>query len=250
MGRVSVAEAAQLLGVHSQRIHQRIQDGSLPAERIGAQWSIDESDLALVRHRKKPGRPLSARSAWALAAVASADKSAAARLSPSERSRARSRLRSLLPVASADNLDEAAAVLAVALGNRAGRRLLVAPARDLPDLRVDERLRLAGVSLPDSNIAAGQVAEGYVLAREVDDLIEDHLLSSADRRRANVILHVVDDESDRLALVDVAESLLIRAADLAEHDGIREKDEALRLVAQLQTELDARGAAVIGSHDG
>lgn len=247
MVRVSVAEAAEILGVHRQRIHQRIRDGSLPAERVGRQWSIEEADLAPVRHRKEPGRPLSSRSAWALAAVASADKNASALLGPPERSRARSRLRVLLEVASEENLDEGAAVLAVALGNRARRLLFVGSVRDLPDLSGDQRLRLSGVSHPGSNISAGDVAEGYVMAGDVDGLVEDYLLSSADRRRANVILHVVDDESERLALVDVSGSLLIRAADLAEHDGVREKNEALRLVAQLQAELDESSAQVIGS---
>src|SRR5680860_1664125 len=121
MGRVSVVEAAELLGVHPQRIHQRIRSGSLPAERVGHRWVIDEADVAVLRHRREPGRPLSARSAWALVAVAAADEGSVKSLSPSNRSRARSSLRELLNLAAADDLNVVASVLANALGNRARR---------------------------------------------------------------------------------------------------------------------------------
>lgn len=207
--------------------------------RIGRQWSIEEADLELVRHRTAAGRPLSPRSAWALVVAASDDDKALARLGPSERSRARARLRALMALESADDLDEASAVLAVALGNRARRALFVASVRDLPDLRDDERLRLSGVSLPGSNISAGELVEGYVRARDIDGLVGDYLLSPADRHRANVVLHVVDIEVEDAVLDGVAESLLVRAADLAEHVGVRERNEAMRVI----TELHARFAA-------
>ena len=45
MGQVSVAEAADRMGVGVQRIHRRIAEGSLRAERVGHQWVIDEVDL-------------------------------------------------------------------------------------------------------------------------------------------------------------------------------------------------------------
>lgn len=70
MASVSVAQAAERLGVSVPRIHQRIADGSLLAERIGAQWVIDERSLLRTQERSKAGRPLSARSAWAVVAVA------------------------------------------------------------------------------------------------------------------------------------------------------------------------------------
>ncbi|MGJ9423008.1 helix-turn-helix domain-containing protein [Aeromicrobium sp. CF3.5] len=117
MGRVSVAEAAGLLGVHPQRVHQRIRDGSLPAKRIGSQWSIEEADLEVVRFRKASGRPLSARSAWVMEVVAAGDERALAQLSPSERSRARCRLWDLTALESADDLGESSAALSVAIGH-------------------------------------------------------------------------------------------------------------------------------------
>lgn len=48
MARVSVAEAARRLGVGVPRIHQRIADGSLRAERLGSQWVVDELSLLQV----------------------------------------------------------------------------------------------------------------------------------------------------------------------------------------------------------
>lgn len=236
VGRLSVVEAAALLGVHPQRIHQRIRAGSLPAERIGSQWAIEEADLELVRHRRAPGRPLSSRSAWALVTVASDDQEAIARLSPTERSRARGRLRALMALRATNDLDAASATLAVAMGNRARRALFVVSIRDLSDVRDDERLRLSGVSLPCSNISAGELVEGYVRASDFDGLVDDYLLVPADRHRADVVLHVVDIDVDDAVLDGVAESLLIRAADLSEHDGMREKDEAM-------TQLHSRSGA-------
>ena len=84
---VSVGEAAVMLGVHPQRVHQRIRDGSLPAEKVGHQWALEKDDLRRIMHHTGPGRPLSSKSAWDLLAVA-ADGQAAAELSPSARSRA------------------------------------------------------------------------------------------------------------------------------------------------------------------
>ena len=78
-----------------------------------------------------------------------------------------------------------------ALRNRAERALFVASPRDLPDLREDNRLHLSGVSLHESGISFGDVAEGYVSSDDLNGLVDDYLLSPAARSRANVILHVV-----------------------------------------------------------
>ncbi|MEO6413857.1 MAG: helix-turn-helix domain-containing protein [Pedococcus sp.] len=249
---VSVAEAAEMLGVHPQRIHQRIREGSLPAEKVGNQWAVEMNDLRRIRHHAGPGRPLSSKSAWDLLAVAAGDQ-AASKLSPSARSRARSRLGSLLAHASSAELEDAAAHLVNALRNRAERALFVASPRDLPDVRDDERVHLSGVSLPDSNMSVGAVAEGYVSADDVKALVDDYLLSPASRSRANVILHVVHADAMSRALValdDVARSPLALAADLAEHDGVREKSEAVRSVANLHAWFVARGAHVVGADRG
>src|SRR5436853_2815258 len=73
MASVSVAQAAERLGVSVPRIHQRIADGSLSAERIGSQWLVDERSLLRIQERNKAGRPYSARSAWAVIAASEDD---------------------------------------------------------------------------------------------------------------------------------------------------------------------------------
>jgi len=249
---VSVAEAAAMLGVHPQRVHQRIRDGSLPAEKVGHQWAVERDDLRRIMYHAGPGRPLSSKSAWDLLAVAASDQ-AASELSPSARSRARSRLRNLLIHASSAELDDAAAQLAHALRNRAVRALFVASPRDLPDVRDDERVHLSGVSLPESHMSVGAVAEGYVSSDDLDALVDDYLLSPAPRSRANVILHVVGSDIENpaiAALDDVARSPLVLAADLAEHDGVRERNEAIRSVADLRARLVAREAHAVGADRG
>lgn len=232
---VSVAQAAEMLGVHSQRVHQRIREGSLAAEKIGNQWIVDKNDLLRIRHHAGPGRPLSRKSAWDLLAVA-ADGQASSALSPSARSRARSRLRNLVMHAPSAELEDGAALIRRALRNRAERALFAASPRDVPSLRKDNRLHLAGVSLHESGLSFDDVAEGYVFSHHLGAIVDDYLLTPAAPSRANVILHVVTDDTGNAhhrTLDEVAGSPLALVADLAEHDGIREKAQAIRCLADL-----------------
>lgn len=243
--RMSVTEAAKMLGVHPQRLHQRIREGSLPADKIGSQWVLDLDDVRRIRHHAGPGRPLSSRSAWDLLLVAADDQGAAA-LSPSARSRARMRLNSLLAHVAAAAHDDTSARLAHALRNRAERALFAASPRDLPEIRADQRVHLSGISLPESNMAAGDAVEGYVASDDLDDLVEDHLLSPASRSAANVIFHVVRPGagSPVLAALDtITRCPLTLAADLAEHDGVREKSQAVRLLADQPERRAAKSGA-------
>ncbi len=246
--QLSVAEAAQMLGVHPQRVHQRIREGSLPAEKVGNQWAVDIIDLRRIKHHAGPGRPLSSKSAWDLLAVAASDE-AASELNPSARSRARSRLRNLVAHAASADLEDAVAGLIHALGNRAERAVFAASPRDLPDIRDDERIHLSGVSLPESNISAGAVAEGYVSADDLDAIVENYLLSPAPRSQANVILHVVPSDAQSPVLADlgaVAHSPLALAVDLAEHDGVRERTQATRYAADFHSWLVAQSVGAAG----
>lgn len=227
MALVSVTHAAQQLGVSRVRIQQRITDGSLPAQRVGRQWVIDEADLRAVANHAGPGRPLSPASAWALIAVADDD---AAHLSPPSRSRARARLGQLLQTAVTDDLDAFAAMVGRSLGGRAQRRLYRASPLDLPALREDARLRVSGLSSPSAQISARDVVEGYVRGSEHDALLRDHLLSPAKAPRANVVVHVINGERDVDHLVG---GDLVIAADLAEYDSPRELARAQELLAGL-----------------
>ena len=53
---LSVAEAAQKLGVSRGRVNQLIDNNRLPAQRIGRAFVIREEDLKLVENRQV-GRP-------------------------------------------------------------------------------------------------------------------------------------------------------------------------------------------------
>lgn len=233
MARISVVDAADRLGVVPQRVHQRIQDGSLPAERIGGRWVIDEKDLVRLGESRTPGRPLSERSAWALLAAASDDPRLLRQHSAPDRSRARARLRDLLRAA-AENDDPAGVgrMLSKALRNRGDRRCFEAARLDLPDLRADRRIRRSGLSHPHSGLAAGDVVEGYVAVDDLADLASDYLLREVPRDRGNVVLHVVGPAAPHLDLNDRGLKLLL-AADLAQNGGPRELHRAVDVLREL-----------------
>lgn len=56
MSLLTTIETAERLGVTKARVHALIRVGRLPAEKMGRDYFIKESDLKLVEHRK-PGRP-------------------------------------------------------------------------------------------------------------------------------------------------------------------------------------------------
>lgn len=53
---LSVSEAAEKLNISRWRINQFINEGRLPAQKIGRAYVVKESDLELVKDRKT-GRP-------------------------------------------------------------------------------------------------------------------------------------------------------------------------------------------------
>ncbi|GAB1642816.1 hypothetical protein [Krasilnikovia sp. MM14-A1259] len=247
MRQISVAEAADRLGVGVARVHQRIADGSLPAERIGSQWVIGEAALVPVAE-SRPGRPLSRRSAWAVVALSEDNRGILESLAAAERARARARLHRLLasfssPAAGSSEaqVQECAELLRALLRNRAERRLYRASPRDLPDLREDGRVRLSGLSHSRSGIASGDLVEGYLDADDVDALADDHLLSPvAAGQQANVVLHVVSGNS--LGVMGGIAPLLL-AADLAEHRGPREEFRAAEILREIVDRQSFRGVS-------
>ena len=56
MDLLTIKQTSEKLGVTVGRIHQLIKDGRLPAEKLGSQYVIRESDLKLVENRQN-GRP-------------------------------------------------------------------------------------------------------------------------------------------------------------------------------------------------
>jgi excisionase family DNA binding protein len=236
MASVSVAEAAKSLGVGVSRIHQRIADGSLRAERIGTQWVVDELSLLRVAERKKPGRPLSARSAWAIIALAEGDDESLRAMAPGERARARSRLEALLRLADdSPKREEDVRGLALALRsllrNRAQRELRKAADADLPALRKD--LRWESMTSPAASGIASADLDGYVSPKDLKPLAEEFLLMPAGSD-ANVIIHVLPEGQKAYP-----GSKLLLAADLAEQRGPREELRAAELLHEVAQEREA-----------
>ena len=56
MKLLTAKQAAEILGVHHSRVRVLIREGRLPAQKLGREWIIMESDLEKVKDRK-PGRP-------------------------------------------------------------------------------------------------------------------------------------------------------------------------------------------------
>lgn len=245
--RLSIADAARLLGVSVGRVHQRIQDGSLPAERVGYQWHVHSRDVTRLRG-PSPGRPFSWRSAWSVVAL-SVELDPSLEESPiagwaaewlaardaTERRRARHRLDQLLDLP--ERLGDDAAhssvdLLRRTLANRAERRRLRAAPMDLDDLRQDERCLPAGLSHPGSGLASGNMTEFYVAASDFEALTDDYLLEW-DRANGNVVAHVVSDAVSSTAGALPLGAPMLLAADLAEHDDPRAGYRATEVLAAL-----------------
>lgn len=237
MAKVSVAEAARWLGVGVPRIHQRIADGSLRAERLGSQWVVDGLSLVRVAEHQKAGRPLSARSTWAIIALAEGDDEALAALAPSERSRAKARLDDLLslvakPARSEQDVRRVASALRLMFRNRAAIVRCKAAAADLPELREDSRWESV-ISPAASGIASGDV-DGYLAGHHVDAVSRDYLLLPAEEADSNVVIHVPPEGQK-----SYAHSRLRLAVDLADQRGPREELRAAELLHEVAVERQA-----------
>ncbi|HSV38322.1 MAG TPA: helix-turn-helix domain-containing protein [Nocardioidaceae bacterium] len=233
---MSVAEAARRLGVGVPRIHQRIADGSLRAERIGSQWVVDELSLLRVAERKEPGRPLSGRSAWAIIALAEGDNEALAGLASAERSRAKVRLDEVLSLVAKEPKSEkdvrrVASALRLLFRNRAERLPFKAAPGDLSMLREDVRWESL-VSSAVSGIASVDV-DGYVAADNVDNMAREYLLMPAEAE-ANVVIHVLPEGQKAYP-----DSNLLLAADLADQRGPREELRAAALLREVAVDRKA-----------
>jgi hypothetical protein len=183
-----------------------------------------------VAERSTSGRPLSARSAWALIATAEGDREALAELAAVERARAGTRLEKLLALAAVAPQREAdvrriASELRSLLGKRASRELRRAAAADLADVRQDLRWQSL-VSSAASGIAMLDV-DGYLAASDLKSLTDDFLLMPGGRD-ANVAIHVLPEGQKAYP-----QSRLLLAADLADRRGPREEARAAELLHEV-----------------
>lgn len=219
--KLSVTEASTRMGVTGARVRQLIAAGDLPATRVGRAWILDDADVERYSPRRQ-GRPITEASAWAFLQHLSGSKSSeVSREVRAQHERWAEDLR-LLPDLNLIN------TFVALVRNRATRTALAADREDLEALHSDERLVLSGVSHPETRLLVNEEIEGYVARRDFNKMQREFLLipPTFGRDYAMVVLHVADELP--LPLPEAA-----IAADLAEHRGVREIDEALRILRRL-----------------
>jgi len=205
----TVSEFAEREKVSPRRVRALLEQGRLPARKVGGQWLIDQASA----HRPAPSRPLGARMQAGLLAILSGEQPEA--LSRAESARLRAYRNALLHSPEPDR------ILGAWVRERAALKLQVAPS-DVADLSEDQRLVKSGFSDPRAEIAAAGQLEARVAEADVDALRREYLLRPSDR--PNVLLHITDEKpSSPLPL-----GLLL--VDLAQHDGVRERSRVAELL--------------------
>ncbi len=224
---LSIPELAKRLHVNESRARLLVQSGRIRAQRVGGRWLIEDADAAQYRQGAPAGRPLSERSAWQL--IKHAGKSALhgradPDLSPVERHRLNQRLQRL------QEFPDPLNVICSWLAKRAQKAEYSCSPADISELREDPRLRLSGVSHPDSGLLANSEVEAYISRKDFDALIRDwFLVKSRPGERPNVVLHVAEDVPDVLPPLAIA-------VDLAERPGIREQEAAREIIRRIHAD--------------
>jgi excisionase family DNA binding protein len=233
MDDISVAEAAEILGVSARRVRALLESGQLRGRRVGGRWLLSVRDVEQrQRGSHGGGRPLSSASAWHMLAMLSGAEDSLSELPAPARSRARSRARDICGPGEIE--DKWPHVLA----NRAHLVNYYGHPSVLAALLVDSRVVRSGVSAAaDHNadlIVMGQ-AEGYIRSSDAQDLRAKYALNAdVDHAQANVVLHIVDDERAAQWLFNhpVAPAAVV-AADLAERATPRDHAAGMNLAANL-----------------
>jgi excisionase family DNA binding protein len=229
---VSVAEAAARLKVSPRRVRQLIKDGGLAGQRVGETWLVVADELeSRLKSPPSSGRPLSSTSAWDVLAALSEVEDGLEPLSPSARSRARSRAKQLRRHSSSIDSNEWRS----ALRRRAQLHRFYAHPSVIADLINDRRVVRSGVSAAQyhgADLVVVGGAEGYVRASDLDGVMKQYALSAASKADANVWLRVVSEGGDWLFRHRVAPASVV-AADLIERDGYRDHAAGVRLGAAL-----------------
>lgn len=206
---VSVAEAAEVLGVSPQRVRTLIHDGRLRARQVAGRWLVDGASLPRAPRRS---RPMSPRGAWQIL-----EDSQPVDLTPEAAYRWRARRQRLARDPEPERL------LMSWVASRASR--VVFESRDPESVLDDPRVIRAGLSDHRAGMAGGGVAEGYVRDDDLKPLQRVYLLRPGGVG-SNVVLHVSPHVPEEPV------PLLVLAADLAEHDGPRELGRARELIRE------------------
>jgi excisionase family DNA binding protein len=243
MNLISVADAAERLGVSERQVRRLAEAGELSARRVGGRWLIDvEAVRDRSRSEPRSGRPLSPGMAWAVLAAANfAHEGDEDRPSPFgariEDRRLRYRLRALLADAPPPRQWNQW------LRHRAdAKRVWVHPGV-LDRLAGDDRVHPAGGSVVAASgvgIAAGDHRSFYVEEGVVDEVLADYRAQYSDE--GQVVMMVVPKEISAAVLGGSGEPVMsaIALVDLLASTDARERHVAAEA-------LDAARQKVISS---
>lgn len=181
-GWLSVAEAADRLGIHPTRVLPLLASGRLRGNRHGGRWEIDPESVARFASTPRPsGRPLEPHNAWkVLALLCEGD------LDVSLDARDRRRLGTLVGRLNPEELVARLRRRSLTLQRRAHPSALARLAHDVVAGGPLAARRGGG----DDVLASGEL-EGYLPAGQLLAVEARHRL--VDQGRPNVTLHVVDD---------------------------------------------------------
>jgi hypothetical protein len=179
-GHLTVAQAADRLGISVSRVNQLVSTGDLRSDHLGAITVIPEADVERrLSLRPGDGRRLTPSNAWGIIAMASGER--AAWLSPDTRYR----LRRLLEKQGLPALRARLVSRAVAHGFRAHPSVLAA-------IRDSEDVMLTGVAAAAElrlGLLAGDAVDAYVAERALPRIVARHHLQ--DSQNPNVVLRSV-----------------------------------------------------------
>lgn len=176
---MSVAEAAESLGVSPARVRVLVRRGDLLAQQAAGRWIVDPSSVDRFSARpRRAGRPFDPRAAWGLLAMA--DDRSPEWLAPAERARLRE-------VLSSRNVLDVAAQL--------GRRAVVEHWYVHPSLldpiAAEADVVIAGPRASDDLSGDRSALEVYVRP-EVADHLRVAYQPASDVRNANLVVRIVN----------------------------------------------------------
>lgn len=248
---LSVREAAEQLGVSSERVRQLINAGSLPARRSSAGWLL-RADAVAERTRSAPlaGRPASPRTAWAILCMLSSamegDASDPSACAVRDRRLRHHVMRLLSAMPDPANDPERWRLL---LASRGRAEQMWAHPGLLPRLCADDRVRAGGdraAAQMGDGLSATPVCDLYVAGADVKKIVSEYRLRPDPG--GQVRLHAVpqgvprDLIPGRPGLVAPAAA----AADLLDEDDPRARRSALlhlsAMLAALTSQRPARSS--------
>jgi hypothetical protein len=230
MEDLSVAETAECLGISARRVRALLKEGQLQGRQVAGRWlvSFDHVEHRLL-NAPRPGRPWSAASAWHVLAVLSRADDALKEMSPSTRSRARTRATQLRRLPHG----EVARIWSTALRGRARTLEFYVHMSVSTAVLADSRIVPSGISAASHHAADLMVtggAEGYVRAGQLAPVSAEYALIPESAAHANLRLHVVDASEANWLFGRDSAPLPVVAVDLMDRNGPREQKAGTKLV--------------------